>query len=271
MDEVLQVVVGIFILCAIGTALGFLGDPPSGKAALVRLCLPLASIGLGFFGLASALIGGVFFCLTVPASVVNGYRAWRLAKDRCAAGIAFVCSVLLATALMAGVYLFAVPFNRTPAAHNVCIANLKQLEGAKATWAIEFNKTTNDIPSDREIFGPTNYIRYKMLCPKGGHYLIGRVGQKPRCSVAGHDLDRGAFAVFDEAGAPLAGVEIRGDAEWSNGRTDHLGQARIPIVAGSSVEVSAMGFVAQSLPFPKDWPARIVLKRSDGKVAARGD
>src|SRR5687768_1837351 len=34
-----------------------------------------------------------------------------------------------------------------------CIANLKQIEGAKHTWMLEKEKTTNDIPTDAELFG----------------------------------------------------------------------------------------------------------------------
>gem|GEM_PF-7056323 len=37
-----------------------------------------------------------------------------------------------------------------------CQANLKQLEGAKASWALEHDKTTNDTPTWAEIIGRTN-------------------------------------------------------------------------------------------------------------------
>src|SRR5207302_9609723 len=42
---------------------------------------------------------------------------------------------------------------------NACIANLKQVDGAKATWALEQKKTTTDTPGDTDLLGATQYIR----------------------------------------------------------------------------------------------------------------
>ena len=74
---------------------------------------------------------------------------------------------------------------------SACVANLKQIEGAKATWALEANKTPTDTPTDSDLFGPTAYIREKPACPAGGTYVVGTVGEKPRCSVGrpGHTLE----------------------------------------------------------------------------------
>ena len=72
--------------------------------------------------------------------------------------------------------------------HNACIANLRQIQGAKMTWMLEKEKTTNDIPTDADLFGETQYIKYKYKCADGGVYLIGRVGENPKCSVKGHTL-----------------------------------------------------------------------------------
>jgi hypothetical protein len=45
---------------------------------------------------------------------------------------------------------------RTPM--DTCIANLKQIEGAKSIWALEHAKGSNDVPAWDEIIGTTNYI-----------------------------------------------------------------------------------------------------------------
>jgi len=71
---------------------------------------------------------------------------------------------------------------------NACIANLKQIEGAKANWAMEGGKSTNDIPRDPELFGPQAYIRNKPTCPSGGIYTIGSVADLPTCSYPLHAL-----------------------------------------------------------------------------------
>jgi hypothetical protein len=64
-----------------------------------------------------------------------------------------------------------------------CIANLKQLEGAKETWAVEYHKSTNDVPTMAEL---TPFLREVRLCRAGGVYTLGPVGEKPRCSIKGH-------------------------------------------------------------------------------------
>jgi cellobiose-specific phosphotransferase system component IIC len=83
---------------------------------------------------------------------------------------------------------------RTTSAVNACMNNLLQLDRAKNQWALEGSKTTNDTPSWEEIWpylgsGGTNGIT--LTCPKGGTYILGRVGEHPRCSMGGlgHTLE----------------------------------------------------------------------------------
>jgi prepilin-type N-terminal cleavage/methylation domain-containing protein len=80
---------------------------------------------------------------------------------------------------------------RTASQKNACIANLKQIDGAKATWALEQKKTTSDTPQDTDLFGTTAYIRDKPDCPGGGSYTLDTVGNRVTCSLsstAGHSL-----------------------------------------------------------------------------------
>src|SRR6185436_190211 len=53
-----------------------------------------------------------------------------------------------------------------------CVANLKAIDGAKATWALEQKKTITDVPTEGELDGPDKYIRDKPSCPAGGTYNI---------------------------------------------------------------------------------------------------
>jgi prepilin-type N-terminal cleavage/methylation domain-containing protein len=75
---------------------------------------------------------------------------------------------------------------------NACIANLKQMDGAKSTWALEQKKSVTDTPVDTDLFGTTQYVRDKPDCPGGGSYTLGDVATKPTCSlgqtVAQHSL-----------------------------------------------------------------------------------
>src|SRR5690242_901870 len=77
---------------------------------------------------------------------------------------------------------------RAASQKNACIANLKQIDGAKATWALEQKKGNTDEPTDAQLYGVDNYLRTKPECPGGGSYTMGNVQTKPECSVAGHVL-----------------------------------------------------------------------------------
>jgi len=69
---------------------------------------------------------------------------------------------------------------------SACVANLKQIEGAKATWALEMKKVNTDVPTDGDLFGSTLYIRVKPACPASGTYALLAVDAKPTCTVAEH-------------------------------------------------------------------------------------
>jgi prepilin-type N-terminal cleavage/methylation domain-containing protein len=56
---------------------------------------------------------------------------------------------------------------RTASQANACIANMKQIEGAKATWALEAKKNNGDTPLVTDLFGATQYIRAAPVCPSG--------------------------------------------------------------------------------------------------------
>jgi prepilin-type N-terminal cleavage/methylation domain-containing protein len=71
---------------------------------------------------------------------------------------------------------------------NGCIENLRQIFGAKHTWAFEAKKAATDVPQDSDLFGSALYIREKPECPANGSYDLGDVGSKPTCDVAGHSL-----------------------------------------------------------------------------------
>jgi len=69
---------------------------------------------------------------------------------------------------------------------NACVNSLRQLDGAKQQWVLENHKTTNDVPAWQDLLP---YLRQKPVCPEGGTYILGRVGELPRCSHGGtHSL-----------------------------------------------------------------------------------
>ena len=56
---------------------------------------------------------------------------------------------------------------RTASRRSVCIANLKQLQDAKTTWAMERGKKGTDTPVEADLIGSSNYLRAKPSCPSG--------------------------------------------------------------------------------------------------------
>ena len=79
---------------------------------------------------------------------------------------------------------------RTSSQTNACVANLKQIEGAKANWALESRSTAAATPTEANLYGATAYIARTPLCPGGGTYTIGAVDTAPVCTLTavGHRL-----------------------------------------------------------------------------------
>jgi prepilin-type N-terminal cleavage/methylation domain-containing protein len=71
---------------------------------------------------------------------------------------------------------------------NACIANLKQIDGAKQTWALETRQIATATPTEALLYGPTLYIRDTPVCPADGNYTLNTVATKPTCNVSGHSL-----------------------------------------------------------------------------------
>ncbi len=75
---------------------------------------------------------------------------------------------------------------RTASQTNACIANLKQIQGAVATFALEAKKPAGgSITYPGDIIGPTLYIKTEPKCPAGGTYVIANVDATPTCSLGG--------------------------------------------------------------------------------------
>jgi hypothetical protein len=71
---------------------------------------------------------------------------------------------------------------RDQARRNACINNQRQLRGASDEWAIEENASSEEVPSRADL---DRYLRRWPVCPSGGSYTVGSVGNKPSCSVHG--------------------------------------------------------------------------------------
>lgn len=72
---------------------------------------------------------------------------------------------------------------RQTAQQQACIANLKQIEGAKTLWALDGHSGT---PGMEDLVD--DYIKKAPVCPGGGTYTINAVGTDPACDQSGHAL-----------------------------------------------------------------------------------
>lgn len=101
----------------------------------------------------------------------------------------FIINWVLILGVLAFLAAIAVPgFVRSGhSSQNVCINNLRQIDGAKQQWALENHKSTNDVPTSADV---AVYIKNGIFpeCPQGGRHTIGAVDTDPVCSIPLHVL-----------------------------------------------------------------------------------
>jgi hypothetical protein len=83
--------------------------------------------------------------------------------------------------------IFTTPNRSRPGMRVFCVNNLRQIDAAKEQWALETKKNPGDDVNVNEM---ALYIKGEKIpvCPKGGKYTIGKVGEKVICSFPGHTL-----------------------------------------------------------------------------------
>jgi len=123
---------------------------------------------------------------------VNGPEGWEsFANGNKSLGSAAV--LVPAVAAVGLVSAIAIPNfvrARTTAQQNACISNLRIIDAAKGQWALENHKQNTDTPTMKDL---TPYMGRGAagefpVCPQGGTYIIGTIGEKPRCTIPGHAL-----------------------------------------------------------------------------------
>ena len=66
---------------------------------------------------------------------------------------------------------------------NACINNMRQIQGAKATWALENKKPGTATPATTELYGTDKYIKVEPKCPANTttSYTMNTVDEKVAC------------------------------------------------------------------------------------------
>lgn len=70
-----------------------------------------------------------------------------------------------------------------------CRSNLKQIDLSKEMWKADHNKPEIATPTVADL---TYYLPHRQFpkCPDGSTYVIGKLSQKPTCSIPGHELPK---------------------------------------------------------------------------------
>jgi hypothetical protein len=109
-------------------------------------------------------------------------KSRKLALTLCVSGLLIVIGVRLAVPHFVRA--------RAGAPWMECINNMRIIQGAKDQWALENDKSTNSSPTWDDIrpYIGSNYLgsRKKLICPEGGTYTLGKVGDLPTCSIGGY-------------------------------------------------------------------------------------
>lgn len=121
------------------------------------------------------IVSGAMVALVVADAFRHPRSGHKLLNHALMVGILLILSAII----LPGFGEFTLP------PHKYCIADLKQLQGAKATWALEKHKTGADTPKDSDLFGPGKYIRENPICRQGGTYRLGKIGEPVTCSLGG--------------------------------------------------------------------------------------
>jgi prepilin-type N-terminal cleavage/methylation domain-containing protein len=94
-----------------------------------------------------------------------------------------VMIVVLIIGILAGIAVPQFLRARSISWQKSCQSNLRAIENAKDEWATERHKNAGDPCSYNDLV--PEYIRGNIICPAGGNYTVGAVGERPTCNISG--------------------------------------------------------------------------------------
>jgi hypothetical protein len=119
---------------------------------------------------------------------VNGPDGWEgIGNGNQGGQVILAVPAVAMVAIGAAIALPALARAKTKAQDIHCISNLRIIDLAKQLWAQDNKKQSTDTPTTSDL--KPYLTNGKMpVCPDGGIYTIGSIGEKPTCSIPGHVL-----------------------------------------------------------------------------------
>lgn len=176
-------------------------NPPAPPVAAKTSNLAVWSLVLGCMGLVGLVVcAGPLFAI---AGVICGHLALRQIKKTKGAmpGRGLAVAGLVTSYLSIGVSIIGMSIILFRAAPHIakvrsttpvdtCINNLRKIDIAKQTCAMEKKLTSDQTPSAEDLKPYLGQDFSTLHCPEGGHYTINNVAETPTCTIPGHVLTR---------------------------------------------------------------------------------
>ena len=160
------------------------------NSALAIWSLVLGILGLICFSIFSALPGVI--CGHMAYSRIKRSGGTLVGSGLALAGLITGYSAIALSLILIPIMLAVAIPNfvkaRTIAQTNVCINNLRQIQGAKQQWASENKKLDSYSPTAEDLNPYLKKGFRSLTCPAGGTYSVNTVDQDASCSIAQHHL-----------------------------------------------------------------------------------
>jgi competence protein ComGC len=165
-------------------------NPPYPAAPSEGSGLAVASLVLGILGIVLCLgpLAGV------PAVICGHIAQSRIKRAGGASGGMVIAGLItgyisiamtLVIGLLAAVAIPNFVKARRQAQYQVCHSNLKMIQQAKETWALENRKTEDAVPTEADLLEKQWISSNSMTCPAHGRYEFNSVKDNPVCNVHG--------------------------------------------------------------------------------------
>lgn len=152
----------------------------------------------------TSLVLGIFslLCLSILAgipAVILGHKSRGQIRNSAGAlqGSGLAMGGLITGYLSIALFLISIPIAiaafgeyKKQIIATACVHNLQQIDFAKEQWAMEAEPTPGTVPETEALNGFLDTKIEDMKCPAGGTYKINGAGEKPSCSVPGHQLPK---------------------------------------------------------------------------------